>query len=204
MDYPLIRKMKDQIIELKATKKIKLNDLEKEKARLSELQIEQDHCLQARALVQKVAEETQQKIEYHISNLVSMALASVFPDPYEFRVRFIQRRNRTECDLLFVKNGEECDPLTAAGGGAVDVAGFALRIAVWSLKKTRNVFILDEPFRFLSVDLQAKCSAMIKEISEKLKIQIILISHLPNIIESADRIFKIENVKGESKVSIVQ
>ena len=32
---------------------------------------------------------------------------------------------------------------------------------------------------------------------------IVTIPHLPNIIESADRIFKIENVKGESKVSIV-
>jgi DNA repair exonuclease SbcCD ATPase subunit len=132
-----------------------------------------------------------------------MAMASVFPDPYEFRVRFIQRRNRTECDLFFVKNEEECDPLTAAGGGAVDVAGFALRVAVWSLKKTRNVFILDEPFRFLSVNLQAKCSAMMKEISDKLKVQVILVSHLPNIIESADKVFKIENVKGESKVSIM-
>jgi len=195
--------MKETVVDLRATKRTKEADLLKEQSKLVSFQQEQDHCLQARALVQKVAEETQQKIEYHISNLVSMALASVFPDPYEFLVRFVQRRNRTECDLLFVKNGEECDPLTAAGGGAIDVAGFALRVAVWSLKKTRNVFILDEPFRFLSVDLQAKCSAMIKEISEKLKIQIIMVSHLTTLTSNADKVFHIENRKGESFVSII-
>jgi DNA repair exonuclease SbcCD ATPase subunit len=109
--------------------------------------------------------------------------------------------NKAECDLLFVKDGQEIDPLTAAGGGAIDVASFALRAAIWGIKPTRPVFILDEPFRFVSVDLQEKCSEMLKKISETLGVQIIMVSHLPNIIGSADEIFKVQYVNGESKVS---
>ncbi len=196
-----ISAMLEKARKLKAQKEIKQNDLELTRIKFKACQAELDNCYQARAIVQAVAAETQAKIEYKISSLVSLALSSVFPDPYEFKLKFVQRRNRTECDLLFVKNNEEVEPLSAAGGGAVDVAGFALRIAIWSLRKTRAVFVLDEPFKFLSVDLQSKCSAMMKELSERLGIQIILVSHLPNLIESADKIFTVENIKGESVVT---
>lgn len=151
-----------------------------------------DVALQARSVVQIVAESTQAKITYHISNLVSSALASVFPDPYKFELRFVQRRNKTEADLIFSKEGNESDDLlTTAGGGVVDVAGFALRVALWSIKKNRPVLIMDEPMRFLSADLQEKASDMLKEISSKLNLQIIMISHLKGMIAAADKVIEI-------------
>ncbi len=151
-------------------------------------------ALQGRSIVQIVAEKTQQKLEWHISNLVTTALASVFPDPYDFALRFVQRRNKTEADLIFSKNGNESDDLlNTAGGGVVDVAGFALRIALWSIRKNRAVIIMDEPMRFLSADLQQKASNMLKEISSKLGIQIIMVSHLPGMIASADKIIEVKS-----------
>jgi DNA repair exonuclease SbcCD ATPase subunit len=162
---------------------------------------EYDNSLKAREIVQIVASETQKKLEYQISNLVSSALASVFPEPYEFQLRFIQRRNKTEADLIFLKGGNETDDLiNTAGGGAVDIASFALRIALWSIKRTRPVMIIDEAFRFLSLDLQEKASNMIKEISTKLGLQIIMVSHLPGMIKEADKVIEIEYQNGESYV----
>jgi DNA repair exonuclease SbcCD ATPase subunit len=159
------------------------------------------NALAARTIVQNVAEATQNKLEYHISNLVTAALKAVFPDPYTFELRFVQRRNKTEADLVFIKNGNETDDLmNTAGGGAVDVASFALRVALWSITKSRPVLIMDEAFKFLSVDLQEKASSMLKEISDKLGLQIILVSHLPQIISAADNVIMVENIKGESKV----
>ena len=159
-----------------------------------------ENCQEARIVVQTVAEQTQKKIEYHISNLVTMALASVFPDPYEFVLRFVQRRNKTEADLLFLKNGNEGDPVDISGGGALDVASFALRVAIWSIKPTRNTLILDEPGKFISRDLQIKFSEMIKHLSTKLGLQFIIVSHVSEITESADKIFEVTNIKGESNV----
>jgi len=161
-----------------------------------------DNTLRARIIVQKVAEDTQKQIEYHISNLVTMALSSVFPDPYEFKLRFIQKRNKTEAELLFIKRGNEVDDILENGGGGVaDVASFALRIALWSIRKTRPTIILDEPFKFLhNPTFQRKTSEMLKEISKKLGIQLIVVSDQENIISAADKVIEIVNVDGISVV----
>lgn len=169
-------------------------------AELLELESLVLNCQKARVIVQKVAEETQKKIEYHISNLVTLALSSVFPNPYEFKLQFVLRRNKTEADLIFVKGVNEGNPIDVSGGGALDVASFALRCAVWSIKPNNNVLILDEPFHFLSRNLQDKCSQMIKMISKKLKIQFIIVSHIPEITESADKVFNVVNENGISKI----
>ena len=157
---------------------------------------ELNNTLKARIIIQTVAEDTQKQIEFHISNLVSMALAAVFPDPYTFILRFVSRRNKTEADLLFSKNGNEGGPLTVSGGGPLDVASFALRMAVWSLKPTRNVMFLDEPGKYISRDLQHKFSEMIKVMSVKLGLQFIIISHIPEITEKADKVFQVVNKDG--------
>lgn len=161
-----------------------------------------DNCQKARVIVQTVAEQTQKKIEYHISNLVSMALSSVFPDPYEFALKFVQRRNKTEADLLFLKDGKEGSPMDISGGGALDVASFALRVAIWSIKPTRRTMILDEPGKFISRDLQIKFSEMIKQLSTSLGLQFIIVSHIPEITEAADKVFEVTNKNGESFVTV--
>lgn len=157
---------------------------------------------QAREVIRTVGADTQNQLSFHISDITSLALEAVFNEPYELKVEFVQRRNKTECDLYFERNGERIDPISASGGGAVDVASFALRIASWSMMRprTRNTIILDEPLRFLSVDLQERASQMIKEISDKLGIQFILISHEQTIASYADRTFEVSIKKGVSHV----
>jgi DNA repair exonuclease SbcCD ATPase subunit len=157
---------------------------------------------QAREIIRAVGIKTQQQLQYHISDITSLALEAVFDDPYGLAVEFIQRRNKTECDLYFVRSGEKVDPLSASGGGAVDVAAFALRIASWSMNqpRTRNVIILDEPLRFLSADMQERASQMIKELSVKLGLQFIIVTHEPILANYADRTFEVSIHKGITKV----
>lgn len=157
---------------------------------------------QAREIIKTVGLATQEQLSYHISDITSLALGAVFDDPYELVAEFTQRRNKTECDLLFKRDGELMNPLTASGGGTVDVAAFALRIASWSMQqpRSRNTIILDEPLRFLSEDKQEKASMMLKEISEKLGIQFIIITHETTLTEYADKIFQVSIHKGKSKM----
>jgi DNA repair exonuclease SbcCD ATPase subunit len=157
----------------------------------------------ARIVVQEVANSVQKNLEYRITSIVSLALASVFPDPYEFKVEFVTRRNQTECDFYFIRDGNECDPMDSSGGGALDIASLALRMAIWSIKKTRAIQILDEPCKFLSRDMQSKASEMLKELSEKLGIQMIVVSHIPEMIEAADRVFEVTNKEGVSNVRMI-
>jgi DNA repair exonuclease SbcCD ATPase subunit len=155
---------------------------------------------QAREVIREVGLKTQQQLQYHISDITSLALESVFEEPYKLEVEFVQRRNKTECDLFFVRTGERIDPLTASGGGAVDVAAFALRIASWSMARprTRNTIILDEPFRFLSADNQERASTMLKELSQRLGIQFIIVTHEQILASYADKIFEVSIKKGKS------
>jgi len=157
---------------------------------------------QAREIVRTVGLATQQELQFHISDITSLALDAVFDDPYELKVEFVERRNKTECDLKFVRGDMEIDPMTASGVGAVDIASFALRIASWSMMRprTRPTIILDEPFRFLSENYQDKASQMLKELSEKLGLQFIIVTHEQTLSSYADRTFEVSIHKGVSKV----
>ena len=157
---------------------------------------------QARAIIQEVALKTQKQLSYHISEITSLALNTIFPEPYALEADFVQRRNKTECDLYFVRNDERVDPLSASGGGAVDVAAFALRVASWSMQRprSRSTLLLDEPFKHLSTNLLPLAGEMLKQISERLKLQIIMVSHCEELIDAADRTFQVSIKKGISSV----
>jgi hypothetical protein len=161
-----------------------------------------DNALKARTVIQVVAQKTQENLEYHISHLISLALASVWPDPYQFVVKFVNRRNRTECDLKLSRNGEECDPIDSAGGGVCDVVSFALQISYLLMKPSlRRTILCDEQFSFLhSPMLQRNCSEMVKTLSERTKMQIILVSGQSEITEYADKQFKARLVNSVTEV----
>jgi len=179
------------------------SQIKKTEKEVKHLEEEISYSEKAQVIIQTVAKQTQEELQYHISELVTLALSAVFDDPYELILEFVIRRGKTEADIYFIKDGERIDPLSATGGGVVDIASFALRVALWSLSqpKTRNIMILDEPFRFLSRDLQPKASLMLKELSEKLNLQFIMVSHSPDLIEGADKVFETSIKKGITYVT---
>lgn len=156
----------------------------------------------ARTIIQHVAKETQSALEYHVSSLVSLALSSIFPDPYEFKLLFDVRSNRTEADTVFVRNGESMSPVDASGGGPVDVASFGLRISAWCIaqNRTRPTLFFDEPFRFVSRDLQPVAGQMLRDVCERMGIQAVVVTHEEEFIDVADRVFEVKNIEGISYV----
>lgn len=167
--------------------------LERERGRLN-------NFMEARSIIQGVALSTQRNLEYHISNLVTMAIMAIDSSWPKFVARIEIQRNKTECNLFFSENGIEQRPKDCSGGGVKDVASFALRAAYWSLRKNRRTFILDEPFRNVSPDLQSKTSEMVKMISEELDLQIIMVSHQEEINIAANKTFLVTKIGQISKV----
>jgi len=157
----------------------------------------------AQAIIQKVAQDTQSQLEIHISDIVSLAMETIFDDPYEFKIEFVVKRNKTECELIFEKDGNRIHPLSASGGGVIDTASFALRIALWTLQnpKSRNTIILDEPFKFLSKDLLPRACDLLQELRKKLNLQFIIVTHLDELAECADKTFEVRIKKGISKIT---
>jgi len=164
---------------------------------------------QALEVVRQVGLLTQQQLEYHLSEQVSLALAAVMDDPYKFKATFAERRGKTEVELLFSRRGLEFAPLGSAGGGAIDVASFALRVAYWSMRRDRrvqSVMLLDEPFAQLKgAEPNRRALALVGEISRQLQLQMLIVSdeRVPkeDIMDNADRVFDVR--RGNDGVSHV-
>ena len=181
-----------------------LSELEKCKENLKLRKKDYETHLKAREIIREVGIATQKELSYHIGEIVTMALESVFPDPYRFIVEFDFKHNKTECNLCLVgKNGNVVDAMSSAGGGVVDIVSLALRMASWSMMSPTpaQVLIMDEPLRFLSRDLRPLAGEMIKEFSQKMGLQVIMVSHEDAMIDVADKILTIrKNADGRSVV----
>lgn len=178
-------------------------ELQQAKADADRLATDQQELARSLEIIQVTAKLTQQELEVHVSELSSLALEAIFPDPYKLSLSFELRRNRSEADLLLVDGDENSvSPMDAVGGGVVDVAALALRISLWSLKQPRPIstLVMDEPCRFVSRDLQGRASTMIREVSKRLSLQFIIVTHEENLTEAADRVFRVSKSKGVSKV----
>lgn len=197
MHEELFKKVEDRFAnrDLVKTQLTKLQKSEK-KAKINLIRHEK-----ALEFIKDIALKTQSQLEFHLSDMVTAGLNTVFTEPYDFIVKFLIRRGRTECDLFFEKDGQYVDPLRFSGLGAADIAAFALRCASWSMdKRYRNVILLDEPTKHLAVEHHHNAGKMIKTLSEKLGLQIIMITHSMAMTEYADKVFKIKRIKGVSKV----
>lgn len=157
--------------------------LKQERAQLVSAEEASTDAEEAQRIVQLVAQTVQQQAHERIAGVVSRCLSAVFDEPYEFKVLFEQKRGRTEARLVFMQGEEEVDPMTAAGGGVVDVAAFALRLSALMLSRPplRRVLLLDEPFRFVSVCYRERVRRLLEELSKELGVQFIMITHMEEL-----------------------
>lgn len=197
--------IRDDIQKIAATKRLLISqkdELEKERIELQQKIIDIEI---AQLFLQVVAQRTQSQLKVHIKDIVQLALDSVFPGEFDFDIDIQIKRGKTEIKLIFNVDGEEINPVDADGGGAVDIAAMALRIAVWGLGGTRQTIILDEPFHNLSESLQQSGAELIKEISNELGVQFIVITHRKEVAEQADKVFHVhQERKGKWRESIVE
>jgi len=161
-------------------------------------------------IVKEVGLATQKQLEYHLADQVSLAMEAVFDDPYDLKVNFQEKRGQSEAELLFTRRDMEMPPIGSAGGGAINIASFALRVAYWSMRQDKavmSVLLLDEPFQQLKGERANKLALMmVQEISMKLGVQVIMVSdeRIPreDIIDNADKVIHVSQRK--TGVSVVR
>jgi len=160
--------------------------------------------IKARWVIAEVVKLTQERFKQRVESLITMVMRSVFNRDFEFELIMERKRNKLECRPIIKENGYEFDPKFDRGGGLIDVVSFAFRLVLWNLEKpkSRNVFILDEPFRFIGKgSMLEKIGKMLKELSEKLIFQIIMITHEKQLESIADKVFYVSYDKGKSCIN---
>ena len=201
-----INKIKQLFLQSKGMKKQIENNLSENEKNLEKLNKRISLLEQAQAFLQKVAQDTQSQLKFQIEDIVNLALETCFPNEYQFQLQFNIARGKTDAELVFLsqKTGRPIDPMNASGGGVVDLTSFALRIACYALERgIDNVIILDEPFRFISRDLQSRAGEILKTLSDKMKIQFIMVTHISEMIDISDKVFEVKkNSDGISDINI--
>jgi DNA repair exonuclease SbcCD ATPase subunit len=144
---------------------------------------------EALSVAQSAAQHIQTLAHDRIASLVTQCLKAVFgAGAYEFKILFDKKRGHTEARLVFVRGGREVDPAGASGGGAVDVAAFALRLSCLMTHRPplRKLLVLDEPFRCLSEEYKPAARLLLEKLSVELGVQFVIVTH--------DKEFKIGTV----------
>lgn len=154
----------------------------------------------ATVLIQEVAKETQDKLKFHIEDMVQSAIDAVFPETYKFCLTFEPKRGRTEVSIYLEKDGTQIFPMDATGGGVVDVVSFALRVVSWSISSTSNTLFLDEPMKWVSQGLRPRCAELLRALSDKLDLQIIMVTHDEELVAEADAVFVVDQKRRRSFV----
>ncbi len=152
-----------------------------EREALDKAKLRHNNAQEALEILQEAAEYVQTKAHSQIASVVSRCLKAVFGrDAYEFAVRFERKRNKTEATLLLRRGELELeDPLSSAGGGVIDVAAFALRLAALVLETPakRRFLALDEPFRFVSREYREAVRDLIVALAEEMNVQMLIVTH---------------------------
>lgn len=166
-------------------KQIKLKRSEK-KSLLADLQ----ECINVLKFIQRVGIKTHKQTTTLIESMVTFAIRDVFGDDgYDFEIELEQKGKTNALNFYFCRDGEKFDPMECCGYGIVDVACFALRIAIWRLGFGRRVFIFDEPFKNVSKEYRSRLAQFVRKISESLDIQLIITTHMEELAECAHRDF---------------
>lgn len=149
-----------------------------ERFALAEAELDVVASAEAQAVFQQVAQALQQRAHKSIASVVTRCLRAVGFN-YDFKIEFDRKRGKTEARLLFVKGGVEHSPLKMSGGGAVDVAAFALRLIAVMLSRpaSRRFLCLDEPFsRVRGEAHQGKIPLLLQALAKELDFQFLIVS----------------------------
>lgn len=193
-----IKYIKKWVDEQEFRQKILVEKIMAEETEVNNLKEFIDELKEAAEIIKYAAVVTQKQVEYSIAEAGTLALQSIFNNDMEIGVHFGTKRNQTECVITFIKNGFFFSPSEESGQGAADIAGFGLRVALWSLpvNKSSSVLIMDEKFKHLKGE-SANISTIqaVKKLSSELGIQIIMVSDervaFDEIEKGADRVMKV-------------
>jgi DNA repair exonuclease SbcCD ATPase subunit len=151
-----------------------------ESAALKKYRAEAAAAREAQGVLQAAAQAVQQAAHEQVARVVTKCLRAVFGEnSYGFVIEFDRKRGRTEARLSFTRGGHLVDPANASGGGVVDVAAFALRVAalILSVPPRRRLLVLDEPFKHISRNHAGVVRELIETLARELQIQIIMVTH---------------------------
>lgn len=198
-----LQELKDKFTRLSERRRALEEELDVASAQLEAIEAGMADFAGAQVFFAELAEQTQRQFREQVERLSTAAVHSVFDRPYQVKLSSERKRGRMETEILVVENGEEFQPRAEMGGSMVDLLSFSLRIILWSMQapRSRNTFILDEPFKFLGAGERLQhAGQMLSEIARSLQVQLIIVTHEEELAELAETAWQVTHDGTESRV----
>lgn len=156
-------------------------------------------------LISTAASMTQHGVKEILEDSISSAMQTVYDDKdVTFELDLSVKSKRLHAKPWVVEGENKYEPEDERGGGLLELLSFAMRVVLWSIKdqnKSRPVFILDEPLKFVGRGrMLEKAATILHSLHEGLGIQIIVITHEDEIAEIAHKAYKVTQRNGVAKI----
>lgn len=151
------------------------------------------------------ADERQAKVYRQIEATVSEGLQSVFGEEIRLEISNKMVGSRAETVFTLVSQTESGELQTsimdARGGGVAAITGFLIQaVLVLLTPGLRPLIFLDESFRAVSADYQVPLGEFISDLCERTGLQVVLVTHNVEIVETADVVYSFEQIDGKTKI----
>lgn len=193
--------MRQKINEALTNRRQLMSDLSDSVESLGQTEALIQENLEQRDIARKAAGLVQDNLATKLSGIVTKAISTVFEEPIEFVVQFVERRGVSECDLSLKIGEDYYDILNEQGGGVADVCSMCLQMAFIMMSQVNRVLVIDEPARHMDVVAQERFIAVLKQLCQELKFTIIMVTHSQAFSDNADKVFTVTKKGGISYVN---
>lgn len=162
----------------------------------------------ATTLLNSIGEEKQYAAQEAIEQLVTRGLQTIFDDTLSFHILQDVKARRAEVSFIVrstLANGTvvDTDVMDARGGGLAATVGFLLRLVVMLLRtdtRADNFMVLDETFAHVSEEYLPALGEFLRKIVEKTGVQILMVTHQPEFVDYADKVYRVSAIDGKTVV----
>ena len=175
--------------------------------KLCDAQTNAEDYAEALDVLQAYASLQEKGVQERVCSIVTDGLRAVFDrEDISFLVNFEISRGQMTVEPRFrMKIGQhevETAARDAKGGGVLDVASFLLRCVMLVLlrPKLKRVLVCDEVFKHLSREHLPRAASLVKEMSERLGIQMLMVTHKDEFIDAADKVFDVGMKDGVTEI----
>lgn len=161
--------------------------------------------------LQKLTELKKKETTEKIEKIISFGLQTIFEDSsYQFKILDSIKKKQVVYDFRVFSDAFKTEYgvsiLDSRGGGIVNIVSFLLRVVLLCMvdKSAERFIALDEPFNNLSENFHENLVSAVKQISEKLNVQILIVTHQKSLEAFGDKVYELKQVDGVTSAHLIK
>jgi ABC-type phosphate/phosphonate transport system ATPase subunit len=181
----------------------KKEQLDKSRGEITSLMTERDLLDKTEKLLKFLADKAAKKDLAKMDGLISYGLHKVFPDrDIKFLSEIVEygKKLRIELKTLYKNNEVSSDTM----GSVSVIESFLLRLLCIVKLKKAKIILMDETFSAVDSAYIFNVSNLLSELSKKLAINILLVTHNPGFEEAVDNSLRLKLINNNVEIETLR